>query len=368
MISFKVLKPQDSFQYFIQISLLNIKNKKLFGCFKYFNKKIYKSDFKILQNNFECHNIIFFDLEKPIGACTHYKPKSHLLTAGYPESIGNLLFSDQIKDDQLKNCGQILQNLFSNNDVLLPLNGSFNLGFYENPNDQLQTSFLTTAYNKQVSDFFKTNVDIFIKCRTGHALTLDLNDKTIHKIQVELSKLQSESFTTRNFSKLNFFNDLKIYNQLVNESMKKHFLFFYIDWKSMKQLMWPLLLFINPKYFKFILKDNIEIGLVFAIPDYNEILSDSKSDIGNVLSCFFSRNWLKKARIIYSCLRPEFQGQKLIKIARHQVLIALFQDGYTSVESSYIDQENKNSLGNVISTGAKLKQDYYLYKIHSKAN
>lgn len=365
MIEHKILDPQKSFHYFIKLASDNIKSDKNFSGFKSFNEKLYQSDFKILHDHFECRNIIFFNAEgSALAACTHYKPKNQLLIKNYPESIGNFLFSDLITDEQLKDCGTALQKLLTGSKAVLPLNGSFNLGIYHNPNADQKTSFLTTAYNSQIDRFFKLNTDIFLKHRTSHALNLDLNVDTRQKLKNELGKIQSDqSFSTRPFKRIGFLKDFRIYNQLVNESMSEHFLFFSIQWKAMKQLILPLVLFIVPKYFRFILKDKTEIGFVMATPDYNELLTDSKSDFMNFLSCVFSRHKIKTARIIYSCLLPKYQGKKLIKTARHQVLIDLFNDGFAAVESSYIDENNQKSIGNVRSTGAKLKQDYFLYRI-----
>ena len=365
MTEYKILDPQKSFHHFIKLACENIKSDKNFSGFKSFNEKLYQSDFKILHDHFECQNIIFFsDQELAIAACTHYKPKNHLLTKNYSESIGNFLFSDLITDEQLKDCGKILQKLFAGSKAVLPLNGSFNLGIYHNANADRKTSFLTTAYNSRIDRFFKLNTDIFLRHRTSHALNLDLNASNVEQLKNELGKIQSDqSFSTRSFSRMCFLKDFQIYNQLVNESMIGHFLFFPIQWNAMKQLLLPLVLFIVPKYFRFILKDKTEIGFVMAVPDYNELLVDSKSDFMNFLSCLFNRHKIKKARIIYSCLLPKHQGKKLIKTARHQVLIDLFNNGFTSVESSYIDENNQKSIGNVRSTGAKLKQDYFLYKI-----
>lgn len=367
MIEYKLLDPKKSSDYFIKLNKINKSSDKFFNGFKSFNKRLFESNFKILDEHFECQNIIFFDdLGLTIAACTHYKPKKELLKTDYPQSLGNFLFSDLVTDEQLKECGKELQKLFSKQDVVLPLNGSFNLGIYHNPNADLQPAFLTTTNNWQIDRFFKLNENIFLKSRTSYALNLDLNSVVIKSLKNELEKRSTDpSFSTRPFSLIHFLNDFKIYNQLVNEAMSDHFLFFPIQWKSMKQLILPLVAFIIPKYFRFILKDKTEIGFVMATPNYNELLADSKSDFVNFLSCLFNRHKIKTARIIYSCLLPKYQGQKLIKTARHQVLIDLFNDGFISVESSYIDESNLKSIGNVRSTGAKMKQEYFLYKIQS---
>ena len=367
MIKYQILDPKKSDHYFIQLNNQKAKDAKKFNGFKAFNNKLYKSDFKLLDELFDCKNIIFFsDSGSVIAACTHYKPNADLLAQDYFETLGNFLFADQISNEQLKNCGQTLQKLFNTTKIILPLNGSLNLGVYHNPNKGEKASFLTTEYNQQITDFFSVNKDIFLNYRTSYALTLELTFETIQQIKTELkNRNDAADFSTRAFSRLNPIKDLQIYSQLVNDSMIGHFMFFPIKWEIMKQLLLPLILFIVPKYFRFILKNNSEIGFVFAIPDYNEILSDRKSDMVNFFYALINRRKITKARIIYSCLQSGFQGQKLIKIARHQVLIDLYNDGFTSVESSYVDEENQKSISNVKSTGAKIKQNFYLYKIQN---
>ncbi len=367
MIKYQILDPKKSDHYFIQLNNQNGKSAKKFNGFKTFNNKLYKSDFKLLHELFESKNIIFFsESGSIIAGCTHYRPNADLLEQDYFETLGNFLFTDQISNEQLKNCGQILQKLFLTTKIILPLNGSLNLGVYHNPNSSHKASFLTTEYNQQITDFFTINRDIFLNYRTSYALTLDLNTATIQQIKTELkNRNDAADFSTRTFSRLHPFKDLKLYNQLVNDSMTGHFMFFPIKWNIMKQLLFPLILFIVPKYFRFILKNNSEIGFVFAIPDYNEVLSDTKSDMTNFFYALINRRNITKARIIYSCLQSGFQGQKLIKMARHQVLIDLYNDGFTSVESSYVDEDNQKSISNVKSTGAKIKQNFYLYKIQN---
>ncbi len=367
MINYQILDPKKSDHYFIQLDNENRKNVKIFKGFKSFRHKLYRSDFKILDDMFNCKNIIFFSEQgSVIATCTHYTPNADLLAQDYFETIGNFLFSDQITDVQLKYCGQILQKLFSKTKVILPLNGSLNLGVYHNPSIDHKATFLTTEYNQQITDFFAINKDLFLDYRKSYALTLDLNSETIQQIKTELkNRNDTADFSTRTFSRLSPIKDLQIYNQLVNESMTGHFMFFPIEWKTMRQLLLPLILFIVPKYFRFILKNNIEIGFVFAVPDYNEVLNAARSDMSNIFYGLICFRKIKKARIIYSCLRSDFQGQKLIKMARHQVLIDLFSDGFTTVESSYVDEENQKSISNVKSTGAKIKQNFYLYKIHN---
>ena len=121
--------------------------------------------------------------------------------------------------------------------------------------------------------------------------------------------------------------------------------------------IWPL---ISSKLFKFLIFEGKEIGYCFSMLDFNQILTDN-TDLKNYTNLFFKRGKINRGRIISSGIIKEFQGKKLFKIVRNEILLEFFNRGIHTIESSYIDCENSNSIGNVSSKGAIKSREYALF-------
>jgi hypothetical protein len=116
-------------------------------------------------------------------------------------------------------------------------------------------------------------------------------------------------------------------------------------------------------WFRFLMHQGHEIGFCFAIPDYNSKLKAGGSDPANLLRIIKGRySGCTRARLVYSIMHPDYQGQGLVKAVRHSVLLEMIKDGVREFESSYVDETNTASLENVRSTGGSVSHEFYLYE------
>lgn len=323
-----------------------------------FLKKIILKKLKINQ---ACHEHKVFVLNRgnrPILMCIFFKANANRIKS----SLGffcckqdiSLLESDFFWDE--------VKKYLKDEKVIFPLNGHHYLGFGL-PDENLKPGdigiFLNDA-SDGLKKVFKSNK--IKKYRTYYSLKtrLDIGLKT--KLNLELKKT-SQEFEVRKFSKLFFHRDITIFNQLVNNCFTEHFDFWPLsDSEAFDIMKWSVSL-IDPDLFLFMYRGNEPIGFCMAMPDYNQLGLNSMSDLGNIARFLFNKNKINRGRLIHIGIKKEFRGKGLIKILRHRVILNMIKKGYKFVENSVIDEKNKNSMSNVLSTGAEHVGDYTLFTV-----
>ena len=98
-------------------------------------------------------------------------------------------------------------------------------------------------------------------------------------------------------------------------------------------------------------------------PDYNTVLKNGE-DVQNTLRIFKHKSKISRVRGVNVAILPEYRGQGLIKYVRNENLLKMISDGVSVIESSYIDQDNVNSMENVKSTGAQASHTFDLYTLN----
>lgn len=365
---FEVLDPKNALPFFKKIRRAEKREEKVFSGFDFFHEKVCAQKFQVLKNRFEQSAMIYFSSGEPRLLVNFFIEKMGRSGVGRYR-LGYVYGAPSATDDDVHHFVDGVDRILRpfSEPVVGPLNGHMNLGFSLPDNIQTsranhQVTFLTASesamtrkvysllnfkthrnYEAYVLPTWASKVEDFADHAKGGA---DISGGIYYARPLRLTKFKSE---------------VRIYNHLVNECMKDHPLFEPLDFDEEWDLMGPMAGLIQKKYFQFLMYNKKEIGFCFGIPDYNMILKPGRSDLVNLGLALWGRRQVKRGRIIYSGLLPEYRGQKIFKIARHSVIRNMFEDGIEEIESGYIDESNQISRWNVLSTGGELNRRFRLF-------
>lgn len=361
----EILTVKKAFSYYQNLYSEVKRNYESFNGMDFFNLRLFKGDFLLLKNRFDSQVYALVNNHKPRILLTHYQAKSN--DAGIAHSLGAILVANDITDIELEYFNLILKDILKNikQKILFPLNAHLNLGFsipaeLTNPKS---ITFLTSAENKNVRRLIekltnKNEERLF----HGMAYSLDKDPETLEKIKLSIST-RPANYTVEKLSLFQYKDDIRDYNRIMNESFKTHFAFYPLSFEEEWDLMKTAILVINRNYFRFLSYKGQKIALSMFMPDYNTILENG-SDAINFIKILTKKNSLKRVRGVNVAIIPEFQGKGLVKYVRNENLLKMFEDGVRIIESSYIDQDNINSLENVKSTGSLPSHSFNLYSFN----
>jgi len=243
---------------------------------------------------------------------------------------------------------------------LMPLNGHPNYGISAvNPKVPSEKITILTSGHSRGHEALFTYPKVKIEKKYLSLITRLTPDR-VSSLKSEISKMPA-GFTTRQFNMLRFKRDIGIHGELVNRTMNDLDLFEPMTISENWSLMAGSLPLISPRLFQFLMYDGQEIGFCFAMLDFNQIIGRS-GDVTATLKALTSRGQILRGRILSTGILPEFRGQNLIKFARNKVLLGFAEMGIETVESSYVDEKNVNSIGNVTSKGGEISHEFSVFR------
>lgn len=330
--------------------------------FDFFHQKLFSGRFLIQKNRFRARVFALTRGDLPVALATHLEALS---SWGEPHALGAVLISENAPEAALAEFHlRIREALGADASRLVgPINGHMALGT-SLPDPDVSAgaiSFLTASATPALRRFFCEG-GRFAPLKKYFALQTAWTAALEMRLHEELAQRPS-GISTRPISLTGFKRDIALYTRLVNACMAEHPRFHPLTEEEDWDLMCMSLPLLHRDYFRFLLKDGREIGYCFGIPDYNPRLRVGASDAENTVRILLAKRRVKKGRIIYSGILPEFRGSKLFKHVRHEVLLAMFRNGIREIESSYVDEANDASLGNVRSTGAGISHSFTLYQL-----
>jgi ribosomal protein S18 acetylase RimI-like enzyme len=283
---------------------------------------------------------------------------------GTRSSLGGLLFDPTLDPEALKTFALRITADAGPID-LAPLNGHMNLGLSHPAKgiDGSNISFLCAPTSAQ-TEIFLRETSAFEICREQYALLTKVDDELKSKTDEGALHASSRGFSTRPLSVVRYKRDIEIYNSLVNAAMSGHANFYPLTFEEEWDILKEGLAVFVPAWFRFLTHNEREIGFCFAVPDYNSSLRSTRNDAVNALEILRQRvrgKWTR-ARLVYSGIHPDYQGQGLFKAVRHKVIQEMIKSGVEEFESSYVDEANISSLKNVRSTGGSVSHGFHLFR------
>jgi hypothetical protein len=229
--------------------------------------------------------------------------------------------------------------------------------------DPRKISILNPSSSAGIDRFFYEN-RYFRKQRTYFALVKNIESKKtlLDELKEYGQKYpKPKDFETRRISVFNFKRDIRIYNRLVNTCFQNHYLFFPLTFEEEWELMKDAFLIIRRDYLRFLLHKGKEIAFRWYMPDYNQFFTNGH-DVINFLRIKKVKSHHKRIRTVMSAILPEYRGKRIMKHFNNEIVASLLKDNIEEIESSYIDEENINSLSLARSTGAKHSHEFHLYR------
>ncbi|MGE3609434.1 MAG: hypothetical protein AB7I27_07590 [Bacteriovoracaceae bacterium] len=362
--NFEILTQNEAYPHYKKLYSEVKKNYLSFNGLDFFNLRLFKGDFLLLKNRFNIRVLALFNQNQIRILITHYEAKS--LDAGIPHSLGAILVANDISNEELSEFNTNLKKYAHGiqQKIIFPLNAHFNLGFSipSQFTDPERITFLTSAENQNIRRFISYSGAQYERKFYGMSYKLEKAPEYLSKIKSSIQNPPS-GFHVEKLSLINYKKDIRDYNSIINESFKSHYAFFPLSFEEEWDLMKTAALVINFNYFRFLSHKNKRIAVSMFLPDYNTILKNGE-DLNNLTKILFSKKKIKRVRGVNVAILPEYQGKGLIKYVRNPNLIQMIEDGIEIIESSYIDQENINSIENVKSTGALPSHTFDLYSFN----
>lgn len=333
-----------------------------FNSFDDFQQRLRRGDFVLLKNRYRLQTLGIYRGQSPRILATYYTPKDSWGVAG----LGAFAVASDMTTAEISSFWEGVRSYTKGiGKVLAPFHGHYYLGFSfpELGVDTRRIGFATTAENSSLRQLFEPiQKNIF---RRFYSFETEMTAHLIQELKRELSDMP-KTYHVRNFSRLHARRDLNIMNALVNRCFTEHFGFQALsDDENWDIMRWAVPLF-ESGTFLFLMDGPKEIGFAFGTLDYNQVLG-TRSDLVNMASLILKRSQVRRARLVHIGLLPEYRGKRLVKFLRHQLLLNLVDKGASSIESSYIDEGNQASIGNVKSTGGQELNRFSLFDINERS-
>lgn len=336
-----------------------------FNGLDFFNLRLFKGDFLLLKNRFNSNVYALTINGKAKILMTHYCAKDP--SQGIANSLGSILICDSITSEETDFfMGKLRERLKEvDGPVLAPLNAHFNLGFtLPKPNiDFSKISFLTAASTNALNEVFYEN-EFFKEERTFYSLSFKIKDnpKMLEKLKNGMKDRPAE-YSSESLSIFNYKKDIRDYNRIINACFKDHWNFFPLTFEEEWDLMKTALLVLNRSFVRFLVHKGERVALNMFMPDYHQVLKNGEDSL-NLVRIQKYKNNPTRVRGVTTCIIPEYRGKGLLRYVRYENLLNMFSKGVLEVESSYIDQDNINSIENTKSTGAKLSHEFKLFSLN----
>ena len=261
-----------------------------------------------------------------------------------------------VRDYSLK-----LKNRYNKKKIVIGINGQISYGLGVLSSKYSNKFEFNSNYNKPyyAEDLLK------ISDRHTKAFSYKYNGQnTLNKIDKNLLKEIEKNYTFRFFNPSHFKEDMLIFGELCDKTLKSTPYYSLKTPEEMYELMKEVKPFFRAKDIIFAEHNNQPVGYIYAHPDYAELFDKPRL---NRLK-FYLRFLLKKPKnFIYNVIGvlPEHQKSGLA-IALICKSIELNKDQYPNSVSSFILEDNipSTSISRHFSTG--INKEFYLFEIGDK--
>jgi hypothetical protein len=167
----------------------------------------------------------------------------------------------------------------------------------------------------------------------------------------------------RPLSKWHFLRDMKEFLSIYNQSLTGLWGFSPLSDEALKYMASVLRYLIIPELVIGAEIDGKLVGMVLALPDYNQIIKkiDGRLLPFGFLRLLFGRRKIKKVRILAANVLSDFQMMGVAMVLLRAITPAGLKYGIREVEYSWVAESNSLSRGSLEKGGAKRIKTYRVY-------
>ena len=183
---------------------------------------------------------------------------------------------------------------------------------------------------------------------------------TIYSYFEDNMNLQN-SYKMRYLNRFRFKRDMKIFNELTNQTLKDTEMYYPVKENHMFDLMKVLKFWLRPHHLIFAMKNGKEVGYIFVHPDFNQALTpgrrNSLKDI--ILDKRNNNSLIDRVKINAICLKEN--DTNLLFDLIHTSIKEVIKRGYKVIETGFIFDSNRQSKALAKKTRYKQKDTYSVF-------
>lgn len=242
--------------------------------------------------------------------------------------------------------------------IVVGINGqvSYGLGILEHgKNEKFE---FNSNYNLK---YYVEELDKMIASRKNAYSYIYNAQNSLSYIDNNLIKELNKQYTFRYMNKRKFKNDMLIFGNLCDKTLKSTPYYSYKSKEEMYELMKQMKFLLKNEDIIFALKDGREIGFVFTHPDYVELFDKPKM---NYIKIFLRSLYKRPKNLIYNVIGvlPEYQ-QSGIAMGLIYESIKMRQKHYPVGVSSFILEDNIPSTMLCRKLSVGINKKYKIYEI-----
>jgi GNAT superfamily N-acetyltransferase len=176
---------------------------------------------------------------------------------------------------------------------------------------------------------------------------------------------EKQAITLRTPDLKNFNNELKIFQDIYNNSFIGHWGFSPLGWEDFQILGKDMKMIIDKELVLIVEKGNEPIGFLLAIPNLNEVLIRIKNGRlfpFGIFKFLFLKSKVKSLRVITVAIKREFQHLGIGSILYPEIAYRAKQRGYDKSELSWVVEDNVQMNKIIHGTGAVVYKKHRLYE------
>lgn len=224
---------------------------------------------------------------------------------------------------------------------------------------------LMMPYNPQyyhellLSYGFKKVKDLYAYKITKETLPLERLKKITDSVKEKYPELVVRPVNLKNFAQ-----EIKYAVDIYNNAWEKNWGF--VPWTEKEFVSQALRLkpLIKPEFVLFAFIKDEPIGMIIAVPNYNEVLKKLNGKLGplEILKFLYYKNKIKSLRIMIMGIKKEYRNRGIEALLYYETILNGLKENYEWGELSWILEDNVMMNRAAEALGAKLYKKYRVYE------
>jgi hypothetical protein len=226
--------------------------------------------------------------------------------------------------------------------------------------------YITATYSP---DYYLSMADEFgfQKAKDLFAYYIDLKKPIPPSVKEAAERCTAEGVKIRNFQKVKFGRDIKIWLEILSSAFSDHWGFSPLvpekedNQHWVKRLRW----IIDPKLFFFAEVKGTPVGFRWSLPDFNQLIKnlDGRLSFIEALKFPILKKRINRGKFIIMGIRKEARGRGIGTCMNYHTLLEMKKRGYFSADYGWIDENNIASR----KAGEKIRGKLYkIYQVFEK--